>query len=237
MTLTQFNLKACVIYMQKLAQTLNNFLNLFLQSKCPLCQRATEAEFCQYCQRQLLSCKLTDSSDLWQGEVPVFAWGVYRGGIKRAIAALKYEHLPQLALPLGYWLGEAWLKSPISQTTKKLIVVPIPLHDSKLKQRGYNQAELLAQSFGKFTGLPWQNGLERVRATEAQFGLSVSQRQQNLTDAFRLSKKFQVKSSNAVLLIDDIYTTGATAKSAAKILQQQGIEVYGLVAIAKTINN
>ena len=218
--------------MQKLAQTLNDLLNLFLQSKCPLCQRATQSEFCQYCQRQLLSCQLNNSSYLWQGEVPVFAWGVYKGAIKRAIAALKYEQQPQLAKPLGYWLGEAWLKSPISQTPKKLIVVPIPLHDSKLKQRGYNQAELLAQSFCQFTGLAWQNGLERIRATEAQFGLSVSERQQNLTDAFRLSKKFQVKSSNAVLLIDDIYTTGATVKSAAKILQQQGIEVYGLVGIA-----
>ncbi|HEY9694869.1 MAG TPA: ComF family protein [Oculatellaceae cyanobacterium] len=218
--------------MQKLTQTLNNFLNLFLQSKCPLCQRATEAEFCQYCQRQLLSCKLTNSSYLWQGEVPVFAWGVYGGAIKRAIAALKYEHLPQLAQPLGYWLGEAWLKSPISQTTKKLIVVPIPLHSSKLKQRGYNQAELLAQSFCQFTGLAWQDGLERVRSTEAQFGLSQLQRQQNLAEAFRLSKKLQVQSSNAVLLLDDIYTTGATVKSAAKTLQQQGIQVYGLVAIA-----
>ncbi|MGB3205322.1 MAG: ComF family protein [Crinalium sp.] len=223
--------------MQKLAQTLNDWLNLFLQSKCPLCQRATQSEFCQYCQRQLLSCQLNNSSYLWQGEVPVFAWGIYKGAIKRAIAALKYEQQPQLAKPLGYWLGEAWLKSPISQTTKKLIVVPIPLHDSKLKQRGYNQAELLAKSFCQFTGLSWQNGLERIRATEAQFGLSASQRQQNLTDAFCLSKKFQVKSSNAVLLIDDIYTTGATVKSAAKILQQQEIQVYGLVAIAKTINN
>ncbi len=223
--------------MQNLAQTLNNFLNLFLQSKCPLCQRATQAEFCQYCQKQILSCKLTNYSELWQGELPVFAWGAYGGGIKRAIAALKYEHLPQLAKPLGYWLGEAWLKSPISQTTKKLIVVPIPLHPSKLKQRGYNQAELLAQSFCQFTGLPSQNGLERVRATEAQFGLSKSQRQQNLTNAFRVSKKLKVKSNNAVLLIDDIYTTGATVKSAAKTLQQQGIQVYGLVAVAKTMTN
>ena len=218
--------------MQNLAQTLNKFLNIFLQSKCPLCQRATQSEFCQYCQRQLLSCKLTNSSYLWQGELPVFVWGVYGGAIKRAIAALKYEQQPQLAKPLGYWLGEAWLKSPLSQTTKKLIVVPIPLHSSKLKQRGYNQAELLAQSFCQFTGLALQDGLERVRATEAQFGLSQSQRQQNLTDAFCLSKKLQVKSSNAVLLLDDIYTTGATVKSAAKTLQQQGIQVYGLVAIA-----
>ncbi|HEY9872208.1 MAG TPA: hypothetical protein V6D12_02170, partial [Candidatus Obscuribacterales bacterium] len=163
----------------------------------------------------------------------------YGGAIKRAIAALKYDNQPQLARPLGHWLGEAWLTSKVAAGTKNLTVVPIPLHANKLQQRGYNQAELLAQSFCDFTRLPLRgDGLERVRATEAQFGLTASKREENLAEAFCVSKKFQLRrQATPVLLLDDIFTTGATARAAAQTLQQAGIPVYGLVAIATTRTN
>ncbi|HEY9633323.1 MAG TPA: ComF family protein [Coleofasciculaceae cyanobacterium] len=212
----------------------NGLLALFLKSKCSLCDRSADTEFCEYCQRQLLRCQLKNPSNFWQGELPVFVWGNYGGVLKRAIAALKYENQPQLARPLGHWLGQAWLKSPAATRAKKLTVVPIPLHRTKQQQRGYNQAELIAQSFCDFTDYKHQPlGLERVHATEAQFGLSVQQREQNLADAFMIGKRLsQRPTASAVLLLDDIYTTGATARSAAQILQRQGIQVYGIVAIA-----
>jgi ComF family protein len=216
-------------------QTLKNgLLALFLKSNCPLCARPAKVEFCEYCQRQLLRCQLTNSSNFWQGELPVFVWGSYGGALKRAIAALKYENQPQLARPLGHWLGEAWLKSAAATQTKKLTVVPIPLHRTKLQKRGYNQAALIAQSFCEVTSYKQQPlGLERVRATEAQFNLSQQQREQNLADAFFIGKSLsQHSTASPVLLLDDIYTTGATVRSAAQTLRRQGIPVYGLVAIA-----
>lgn len=219
--------------MGKLAQIFGSFLDLFLQSNCPLCQRSTQAELCQYCQRQLQRCQLPNPSQFWEGELPVLAWGAYGGILKRAIAVLKYENQPQLAQPLGSWLGEAWLKSPVAATPQKLIVVPIPLHPKKLQQRGYNQAELLARSFCDMTGLRLQLGLERVKTTEAQFSLSQSQREENLANAFGVSKNFRLPHPKTpVLLLDDIYTSGATARSARLALQHQGIRVYGMVAIA-----
>lgn len=153
--------------------------------------------------------------------------------MKRAIAVLKYENHPQLARPLGHWLAQAWVNSPVSAAIK-LTVVPIPMHPSKVSQRGYNQADLLAQSFCNFTGYPMRSlGLERVRATEAQFSLSGTEREKNLAGAFSLGKEFlRSRPSTSVLLLDDIYTTGATAQSAAKTLAQHGIRVYGLVAVA-----
>lgn len=210
---------------------LKDLLNLFLESKCALCQRPTSQEFCLDCTRQLQRCQLSHTS-LCQGQLPVFAWGTYGGTLKRAIALLKYENKPQVARPLGHWLGEAWLKSNVS---KSLIVVPIPLHAEKLKQRGYNQAALLAESFCEITNLNLQQqGLERIRATEAQFNLSVGEREKNLAMAFKLGAKLRGdRSTKPVLLLDDIYTTGATAKSAAQTLRQSGIRVYGLVALAK----
>ncbi|MGI8504998.1 MAG: ComF family protein [Hassallia sp.] len=216
-------------------KNLKGLLNLFLQSNCPLCQRQTSQEFCQYCVKQLHSCHIPDPSKRWQESIPVFAWGSYSGSLKRAIATMKYENHPQIARPLGQWLGEAWLNSP--QKNRRLIVVPIPLHPSKQKKRGYNQAALIAQSFCQTSGLKLkQNGLARVRETDAQFGLSALEREKNLTEAFALGKEFhRCHPDVPVLLIDDIYTTGATAKSAVQVLHQCGIAVEGLAAVATAV--
>jgi ComF family protein len=167
-----------------------------------------------------------------QGQLPVFAWGVYGGALKRAIAALKYENQPQLARPLGHWLAKSWLNSQLA--SKALIVVPIPLHPDRQKQRGYNQAALLAQSFCEITGLHLQQmGLERMQATKAQFGLSIREREKNLANAFGLGPGFRRhRPAKPVLLVDDIYTTGATARSAVETLHHYEIQVYGLATIA-----
>lgn len=217
--------------MQKLKDGL---LALFLKSNCPLCDRPVEVKLCEYCQRQLQRCQLPKPGEFWKGELPVFVWGNYSGILKRAIAALKYDNQPQLAHPLGQRLAQAWLQSPAATHAKKFTVVPIPLHSTKLQQRGYNQAELIAQSFCDVTGYKQQpQGLERMRTTEAQFGLSAQAREQNLADAFKVGKRLQNHPPHSpVLLVDDIYTTGATVRSAAQALHKQGISVYGVVAIA-----
>lgn len=215
-------------------QLKKGLLNLFLKSNCPLCDRPTPVEFCEYCQKQLQRCQLKNPSQLWQGELPLFIWGNYGGTLKQAIAVLKYENKLEIARPLGHWLGKSWLKSP-SICQKKLTVVPIPLHSAKLQQRGFNQAELIAKSFCEYTGYKQQPlGLERIRETEAQFKLTPQQREENLADAFIVGKSLVQKSTSPVLLVDDIYTTGATVRAAAAALRRQGIEVYGLVAIASS---
>ncbi|MBR8838369.1 MAG: ComF family protein [Stigonema ocellatum SAG 48.90 = DSM 106950] len=218
-------------------QNFKGLLNLFLKSNCPLCQRPTSEEFCQQCYRQLQKCHLPEPSFLWQNPQPVFALARYSGILKRAIAAMKYENQPQIARPLGQWLGEAWLlNSP--KYTQKLVVVPIPLHPSKQKQRGFNQAALIAQSFCDTTGLKLKlNGLERVRETKAQHNLSATEREKNLASAFELGKDFRRPSDALVLLVDDIYTTGATTKSVVQTLTQGGIGVLGLAAAAVTVKD
>ena len=214
----------------------HNFLNLFLQSNCLLCQRPTSGEFCPYCTQKLQNCQHRDPAALWKPPIPVFSWGIYGGIVKRAIAVMKYKNQPQTARPLGQWLGEAWLLSNISQCKPKPLVIPIPLHPHKQKTRGYNQAALIAQSFCQTTGLKLQlNGLKRVQDTQAQFGLTVSEREKNLAQAFAVGQDLRRRRlSIPVLLLDDIYTTGATARSAVQILNQNGITVLGLVAVTST---
>ncbi|MBD2197570.1 MULTISPECIES: ComF family protein [Calothrix] len=217
---------------------IKELLNLFLQPHCPLCQRSTSRHLCEYCERQLQQCRIQDPQRFWQQPIPVFSWGVYGGALKRAIAVMKYENQPQIAKPLGQWLGETWLlNSPILH--QNLIVVPIPLHPSKQKIRGYNQAALIGQSFSQTAGLKFKlNGLERVRETKAQFGLSASEREKNLAAAFAVGQEFRRNPPTVpVLLVDDIYTTGATVAAAVQTLREWQIPIVGLVALATAIKN
>jgi predicted amidophosphoribosyltransferase len=80
---------------------------------------------------------LANPGQLWQYPMPVFVWGAYSGTLKRAIAAIKYENHPELARPLGHWLGDAW-RNGKGAAGGNLTVVPIPLHAAKLKKRGFN---------------------------------------------------------------------------------------------------
>lgn len=212
-------------------QIWKSFLNFFLQSNCPLCQRPASQEFCQYCNKQLQKCRLTDSNRRKENSLTVIAWGGYGGSLRRAITTMKYDNHPEIARPLGEWLGEVWLSNYGSKDS--FIVVPIPMHPEKQKKRGFNQAALIAKSFCQTTGLKLKlNGLQRVKKTEALFGLSPSERKKTLTQAFEIGKDFRKPPNAPVVLVDDIYTTGATVKSAIETLSKSGIVVFSVAAVA-----
>ncbi len=114
------------------------------------------------------------------------------------------------------------------------MAVPIPLHGDRQQQRGYNQAELIARSFCEVTGMPLQaNGLTRTQPTTAQYGLSRLERYQNLSNVFQVGAALQKHPNQKdIVLVDDIFTTGATLKSAANTLQQEGFRVVALLTVA-----
>jgi len=216
--------------MKLLFAPLRDCLRLVLKLPCPICQRPTDRPTCPDCERQLHHCQFPRSV---QRQPALFAWGGYQGALKRAIAALKYDNHPELARPLGHWMGTAWLASHPSTSP---IIVPIPMHPKKQRQRGFNQAELLAEAFCEQTGLTLAtHGLERMRETTAQFTLASAQaRTENVKDAFCLGRSFQRKAPTPpVWLLDDIYTTGATMESAAQTLRRQGIRVGGVIVLAQ----
>lgn len=110
-------------------------------------------------------------------------------------------------------------------------LVPIPLHPSRKAKRGYNQAELLAKKIGAFTGLPvYTKWLVRVKNTVPLKSLTPKERQNNLKKAFNISGN-DVKLKK-VLLVDDIYTTGATIDEAAQVLKNAGVDRVYFVALA-----
>lgn len=214
---------------------LKSFLSLFLQSPCPLCDRNAQDILCSYCHSKLELCRLKNYQEFWQGELPLFAWGFYGSELKRIIATFKYENHPELGQILGQNLAQAWLDTPQFKQ-QKIIVVPIPMHPKKKEKRGFNQAELIAQSFCQLTRLSCQpKGLARLRETEAMYCLNPTQRQKNLVNAFGLGKSFRRRLPSApVLLLDDIYTTGTTAQATSQVLRHHGIKVIGIAAVATT---
>ncbi len=108
------------------------------------------------------------------------------------------------------------------------VLIPVPIHSSRLKQRGYNQAELIAAELGVLTGIPMDSdSFVRVVKTVPMKELNNRQRVKNLQNAFQADKK--VVKYRKVLIVDDIYTTGATFDACATVLKQAGVqEVYGV---------
>ena len=108
------------------------------------------------------------------------------------------------------------------------VLVPVPLYSAKLKKRGYNQSEILANELGKRFNLPVQNLLKRVRNTKTQVGLKVEERKKNIKNAFSISSH-QLVVSSQIILVDDVVTTGSTLLECANVLKRAGAkQVFGI---------
>ena len=213
---------------------LRNLLNLFVKSCCPLCQRQTQDIICSYCEKKIQGSCLPVWETTKLGNLPVFAWGKYEGYLKRSIACLKYEDKPELGVLLGEWLGQSWLDTPQGKNNSRLTVVPIPLHQHKLKLRGFNQSTKIAQGFCQVTGYSLQPQiLIRRRNTEAMFSLNPQQRRENVQNAFVVNKNFHSKIARSkIVLLDDIFTTGSTLREAYQALTQNSLNVHFAAVVA-----
>lgn len=211
---------------------IDRLLDLFFQRRCPICNRSTNNYLCIYCSRALIACKSENFCET-KSPLPLFCWGIYDDALKRGIGTCKYQKQPNIATYLGQQMGEAWQQDPGAQSLHKLIVVPIPLHPEKQKKRGFNQAELLAKGFCDITNMPCRNDLlQRRKNTKPQMETkSKEERQENLAQAF-VSPRIKIK--HPILLVDDIYTTGATINEAIQTLTGAGLPVGAILVLART---
>jgi ComF family protein len=151
------------------------------------------------------------------------AIGSYDGALRAIVHALKYDGRRSLARDLAALMR----RRGFDMIDGADCVVPVPLHASRRRQRGFNQAADLA----RYIGLPVVDALRRVRATATQTGLPAARRHRNVRDAFRLTRRGRAVKSAIVLLIDDVSTTGATLESCARSLMAAGAaEVRALTA-------
>jgi ComF family protein len=167
------------------------------------------------------------------------AHGVYEGTLRSLIHALKYERTTAVADALGMRLADA-ISMLAAEAPQRMLVVPVPLHRSKRHSRGYNQSELLARAALKSlrrTHREWKlemgsGTLMRGRATESQSGLSTHQRRENLRGVFSVPNADRLAGRD-VLLVDDIYTTGATARACSKALLKAGAKSVWVATLAR----
>ena len=165
--------------------------------------------------------------------------GVYEGRMREAIHALKYDRLHSAACELGRLMADA-IAQLAGQAPAEMLVVPVPLHRSKYAQRGFNQSRSLAVEALQFLRVShpqWRltlapSTLMRLRATESQAGLDPRERRINVRGAFSVSDPSKVTAQN-ILLVDDILTTGATARAAAQTLLNAGAASVWVATLAR----
>ena len=151
----------------------------------------------------------------------------YRGTVQTAIHLFKYQGKHGLAEPLARLLVPLLQEAPAVD-----LLVPVPLHPRRLRQRGFNQAALLAYRLGRRTGLPFHpDALTRVRWTPPQVTLERETRLRNLRGAFALAVPEAV-AERRVGLVDDVYTTGATVRECARVLKQGGARTVTVLTLA-----
>lgn len=186
---------------------------------CKKCGKPIENERAEYC----YDCR-KHPGGFAQGK----ALWIYKDQVKESMYRFKYQNRQEYARYYGSEIvrvyGE-WMKR-----NKIEAIVPIPLHWTKKRRRGYNQAQLLAAEIGKQTGLPvYPKLLKRIKKTKAQKNLDETERKNNLKKAFKTQEN-KVQLSH-ILLVDDIYTTGSTINEAALELKRAGIEQVYYVSV------
>ena len=167
--------------------------------------------------------------------VPIFAWADYEGNLRQSIAQLKYHRMRTIGTWLGQQMADAWIAQDLHRTLPHLVVVPIPMFAAKEKLRGYNQAAVIAQQFARTIGYRYEPKiLRRDRETQAQYALDSRSRIANLESAFALGPLPRLRTQDSIVIVDDIYTTGATVRSALTTLSPT-LNVWGVAVAARPV--
>jgi len=232
----------------------NGLLDFFLPPACPLCgdELAVDARHDQLCHRcfgeitpihspRCPRCSLPYPTENGTDHLcetclrldPVFAWvtavGLYGGALREAVHRFKYQEAIFLDRPLGLLLAAAVAAE--HPDFHPDLLLPVPLHGKRLRQRTYNQALLLAQRLGRQWRVPAPPRLLiRSRPTAPQQGLSLEARRRNLRGAFSLTSEVRGKK---ILLIDDVLTTGTTAYECCRVLRDGGAGEIGVAVLGR----
>jgi ComF family protein len=205
---------------------------------CPEClaaPRPLEAEYyCRQCHTPFLNprplgqdgrCRLCQSGlTLFDAS---YSFGAYAGNLRELIHLFKFGGVRALARPLGRLLAVALPRDGVLDA-----IVPMPLHWRRRLKRGFNQSELLAAEVARRTGIPMVKALKKRHHTAAQTGLSRAARRRNLRRVFGVSRPALVR-GRRLLLIDDVFTTGATANAAAAALKDGGAARVTVLTLAR----
>ncbi len=200
---------------------------MFWQVHCLSCRRVAERALCRSCWQQVSLFATPRHVGSW----PLFAAAPYQGVLRQWLGQTKYHGRAPLARALGFYLGEwfARFQQPIQA------LVPIPLHQQRQRERGYNQALEMARGASEVLDVRVVQALKRVRPTPALHSLSARERADVLVDAFAPRGLSSLEAARGlIVLVDDICTTGTTLQLARKCFSPEASGVY--LTLAHTEN-
>lgn len=206
-------------------------LGQYVCKSCQEAMRPVEDMICPMCERRAIDgvthpgCKTRYSLD---GLISFYR---YDGPVRSAVKRLKYKpYLSDLVTVLVNW---DFNNEAMKQFSNDFIIVPVPLHPQRERERGFNQAALIGKAIAKQLSLPFQDYvLKRTRYTKPQVVLKGDERRKNLADAFTHNTKYKILDTN-VLLIDDVWTTGSTMRACANVLKRAGAKKVWAMTVAR----
>lgn len=211
-------------------------LDLLLPPTCPGCGREGEP-LCHRCRRPLLR-RLDEPpgaliglrGGLPPGIVQMEWCGAFTGPVRGAIHALKYDGERRLVAPLAEAMAERWRRVGAGGD----ILVPVPIHPARRRERGFNQAEALTVAVGSALGLPVLDALERRAETRAQHALDRGARARNVGEVFALRHGAVARLHGRwPILVDDVVTTGATIAGCARALHGATVVAVSALSVAR----
>lgn len=225
--------------MKNLLQT---YIDVAFPATCACCGASLEKRdryICVWCRYRRFETAVDDDKTILPENIlfRYSMWQFDKGGyLQDLLHKLKYHFLKQVGEDLGRILGQSYKKNSgvlISEGQKPLLV-PVPLHPSKKRKRGYNQARALARGLKISTG--WEiaepRAIKRVRKTKTQTGLNTRQRSKNLKGAFVVNDPLVLEGCLPII-VDDVFTTGATTFELARVLYEAGGMKSGILTVAK----
>jgi ComF family protein len=239
----------------------DSLLNLFFPQSCLACGAAIacrrERGICNSCWKRIAALAISppwcpscgmplsgggEASHLCGRcilDPPPFAgarsFGVYTAELRSAVHALKFDGRRNLGEPLARLLESTWRATWSAEDVDR--IVPVPLHPRRKRERGFNQAAVLARALGRRLAVPCsEKWLVRSRNTGAQVGLSEAERGTNVRGAFSVPGNAAVRGMR-ILVVDDVYTTGATVASAARALLSAGALRVSVLTLARAVDD
>ncbi|MBU0629889.1 MAG: ComF family protein [Candidatus Margulisbacteria bacterium] len=203
-----------------------SLLDLIFPPRCEVCKKPGNEALCPDCFNQI---------SFMKPALGIYSATKYAGVIRSAIQRLKFSKRRRLAEPLGVLLVKYVSHTPVLNMREIDTLIPVPLHPRRHKLRGFNQAELLTVSLAKYYDTPAANALVRVKETTPQFDLPRDARLVNVKGAFKVADPRAVYNKR-VLLIDDIYTTGATIAECSRSLMIAGAKRVEVLTLSRAMS-
>jgi competence protein ComFC len=202
-------------------------LQTLLPQKCVVCGNVQESKVCQACVTQLKTAPHLHTTDT---PFKVYYFFLYKGPIKTLLHHIKFNQKKDIALQVSTMMKSFPLPPHI---TSDVIIIPIPSHPKRIKDRGFNHVTLLFSPFLAHHGLRLTSVLKRVKHTKPLFSLTESARTAEIKNAFTLLDDTLIKDKK-ILLIDDILTSGSTLSEVATLLKEKGASSIEGLTLAYT---